>query len=66
MIASVVIGGTSLFGGIGTIYGTVVQFNLDRRSDQQLVLMNVIPVNNNDWLILVAVVAFDQFAKSGA
>jgi ribose/xylose/arabinose/galactoside ABC-type transport system permease subunit len=66
VIASVVIGGTSLFGGVGTIFGTVIGSVLIGVLINGLVLMNV-----NSYvqqitigLILVAVVAFDQFAKS--
>lgn len=66
VIASVVIGGTSLFGGIGTIFGTVIGSILIGVLVNGLVLMNV-----NSYIqqitigvILVLVVAFDQFAKS--
>jgi inositol transport system permease protein len=66
VIAAVVIGGTSLFGGVGTIFGTVIGSILIGVLINGLVLMNV-----NSYvqqiiigLILVAVVAFDQFAKS--
>jgi inositol transport system permease protein len=66
VIAAVVIGGTSLFGGVGTIFGTVIGSVLIGVLINGLVLMNV-----NSYvqqivigLILVAVVAFDQFAKS--
>jgi ribose/xylose/arabinose/galactoside ABC-type transport system permease subunit len=66
VIASVVIGGTSLFGGVGSIFGTVIGSVLIGVLINGLVLMNV-----NSYvqqitigLILVAVVAFDQFAKS--
>jgi inositol transport system permease protein len=66
VIAAVVIGGTSLFGGVGSIFGTVVGSVLIGVLINGLVLMNV-----NSYvqqiiigLILVAVVAFDQFAKS--
>jgi ribose/xylose/arabinose/galactoside ABC-type transport system permease subunit len=66
VIASVVIGGTSLFGGVGSIFGTVIGSVLIGVLINGLVLMNV-----NSYvqqitigLILIAVVAFDQFAKS--
>jgi inositol transport system permease protein len=66
VIAAVVIGGTSLFGGVGTIFGTVIGSILIGVLINGLVLMNV-----NSYVqqiiigfILVAVVAFDQFAKS--
>ena len=66
VIASVVIGGTSLFGGVGTIFGTVVGSILIGVLINGLVLMNVNPYVQQITigLILVAVVAFDQFAKS--
>ena len=66
VIAAVVIGGTSLFGGIGTIFGTVIGSILIGVLINGLVLMNVNPYVQQITigLILVAVVAFDQFAKS--
>ena len=66
MIASVVIGGTSLFGGTGSIFGTVVGSLLIGVLLNGLVLMNV-----NSYIqqiiivvIIVLAVAFDTFAKS--
>jgi ribose/xylose/arabinose/galactoside ABC-type transport system permease subunit len=66
VIAAVVIGGTSLFGGVGTILGTVIGSMLIGVLNNGLVLMNVNPYVQQITigLILVAVVAFDQFAKS--
>lgn len=66
VIAAVVIGGTSLFGGVGTIFGTVIGSILIGVLNNGLVLMNVNPYVQQITigLILVAVVAFDQFAKS--
>ena len=66
VIASVVIGGTSLFGGIGTIFGTVVGTLLIG------VLLNGLVLNNVSsyvqqiiiGVIIVLAVAFDTFAKS--
>ncbi len=66
VIASVVIGGTSLFGGIGTIFGTVVGTILIG------VLLNGLVLNNVSsyvqqiiiGVIIVLAVAFDTFAKS--
>lgn len=66
VIASVVIGGTSLFGGIGSIFGTVVGTILIG------VLLNGLVLNNVSsyvqqiviGIIIVLAVAFDTFAKS--
>ena len=64
VIASVVIGGTSLFGGVGTIFGTVVGALLIGVLTNGLVLLNVSSFVQQIviGLILVAAVAFDQFA----
>ena len=66
VIASVVIGGTSLFGGSGSIFGTVIGAILIGVLLNGLVLMNV-----NSYIqqiiigvIIVLAVAFDTFAKS--
>ncbi len=64
VIASVVIGGTSLFGGIGTIGGTVVGALLIGVLTNGLVLLNVSSFVQQIIIgvILVAAVALDQFA----
>lgn len=66
VIASVVIGGTSLFGGAGSILGTVIGAMLIGVLLNGLVLMNV-----NSYIqqiiigvIIVLAVAFDTFAKA--
>jgi len=66
VIASVVIGGTSLFGGSGSIFGTVIGTVLIGVLLNGLVLMNV-----NSYIqqiiigvIIVLAVDFDTFAKS--
>ncbi len=66
VIASVVIGGTSLFGGSGSIFGTVIGTILIGVLLNGLVMMNV-----NSYIqqiiigvIIVLAVAFDTFAKS--
>ena len=66
VIASVVIGGTSLFGGAGTIFGTVVGSLLIGVLLNGLVLMNVSPYVQQMIIgvIIVLAVAFDTFAKS--
>ena len=64
VIASVVIGGTSLFGGIGSIFGTVVGACLIGVLTNGLVLLNVSSFVQQIiiGIILVSAVAFDQFA----
>jgi len=66
VIASVVIGGTSLFGGIGTIFGTVIGTVLIGVLLNGLVLMNVSSYIQQIiiGIIIVLAVAFDTFAKS--
>jgi ribose transport system permease protein/inositol transport system permease protein len=66
VIAAVVIGGTSLFGGIGSIFGTVVGALLIGVLRNGLVLMNVSSFVQQIviGLILIAAVAFDQYAAS--
>ena len=66
VIASVVIGGTSLFGGAGTIFGTVIGSILIGVLLNGLVLMNVSSYIQQIVIgvIIVLAVAFDTFAKS--
>lgn len=66
VIAAVVIGGTSLFGGVGSIFGTVVGALLIGVLRNGLVLMNVSSFVQQIviGLILIAAVAFDQYAAS--
>lgn len=66
VIASVVIGGTSLFGGIGSVFGTVIGSILIGVLINGLVLMNVSSYVQQIIIgvIIVLAVAFDQFAKS--
>ena len=65
-IAAVVIGGTSLFGGSGTIFGTVIGSILIGVLLNGLVLMNVSSYIQQIviGIIIVLAVAFDTFAKS--
>jgi len=60
----VVIGGTSLFGGIGSIFGTVIGACLIGVLTNGLVLLNVSSFVQQIviGIILVSAVAFDQFA----
>ena len=62
-----VIGGTSLFGGVGNIFGTVVGVLLIGVLRNGLVLLNVSSFVQQIVIgvILVAAVAFDQFATRG-
>ena len=66
VIASVVIGGTSLFGGVGAIFGTVIGTILIGVLLNGLVLMEVSPYIQQIivGVIIVLAVAFDTFAKS--
>jgi inositol transport system permease protein len=66
VIASVVIGGTSLFGGVGTIFGTVIGTILIGVLLNGLVLMDVSSYIQQIiiGIIIVLAVAFDTFAKS--
>lgn len=66
VIAAVVIGGTSLFGGVGSIFGTVIGAVLIGVLRNGLVLMNVSSFIQQILigLILVAAVAFDQYAAA--
>jgi inositol transport system permease protein len=65
-IAAVVIGGTSLFGGVGTIFGTVIGTLLIGVLLNGLVLMNISSYIQQIIIgfIIVLAVAFDTFAKS--
>jgi ribose/xylose/arabinose/galactoside ABC-type transport system permease subunit len=67
VIASVVIGGTSLFGGLGGVLGTVVGAILIGVLINGLVLMNVSPYIQQIIIgvIIVLAVAFDRFVKGG-
>ena len=66
VIAAVVLGGTSLFGGRGTIFGTVIGTILIGVLLNGLVLMNVSSYVQQIIIgvIIVLAVAFDTFAKS--
>lgn len=66
VIASVVIGGTSLFGGAGTVFGTVIGSMLIGVLLNGLVLLNVSSYIQQIIIgvIIVLAVSFDTFAKS--
>ena len=65
VIASVIIGGTSLFGGSGTIIGTIIGALIIRVINTSLVILGV----NANWQeiaigsIIVAAVAFDSYQR---
>jgi ribose/xylose/arabinose/galactoside ABC-type transport system permease subunit len=67
VIAAVVIGGTSLFGGLGGVVGTVVGAALIGVLLNGLVLLNVSPYIQQIiiGLVIVLAVAFDRFVKGG-
>ena len=64
-IAAVIIGGTSLFGGVGTIIGTIVGAIIIRMLNTSLVILRV----DTNWqeiaigAIIIASVAFDAFYR---
>ncbi|WP_366656193.1 ABC transporter permease [Fodinicurvata sp. EGI_FJ10296] len=64
VIASVVIGGTSLFGGVGTVIGTVIGALLIGVLTNGLVLLNVSSFVQQIIIgvLIVLAVAFDQYA----
>ena len=66
VIAAVVIGGTSLFGGVGSIFGTVTGALLIGVLTNGLVLLNVSSFVQQIVIgvILVAAVALDQYAAA--
>ncbi|MEO1091948.1 MAG: ABC transporter permease [Pseudomonadota bacterium] len=66
VIASVVIGGTSLFGGVGSVWGTFVGSMLIGVLINGLVLLNVSSYIQQIIIgvIIVLAVAFDQYVKS--
>jgi ribose transport system permease protein/inositol transport system permease protein len=66
VISAVVIGGTSLFGGVGGVFGTLVGALLIGVLRNGLVLLNISPFIQQIviGLILVAAVAFDQYAAA--
>jgi inositol transport system permease protein len=66
VISAVVIGGTSLFGGVGGVFGTLVGALLIGVLRNGLVLLNISSFIQQIviGLILVAAVAFDQYAAA--
>ena len=66
VIAAVVVGGTSLFGGTGIILGTIIGAILFGVLQNGLVLLNVSSYIQQIiiGIILILAVAFDRFSKS--
>ena len=66
VIAAVVVGGTSLFGGTGNILGTIISAILFGVLQNGLVLLNVSSYIQQIiiGIILILAVAFDRFSKS--
>ena len=66
VIAAVVVGGTSLFGGTGNILGTIIGAMLFGVLQNGLVLLNVSSYVQQIIIgtILILAVAFDRFSKS--
>jgi ribose/xylose/arabinose/galactoside ABC-type transport system permease subunit len=65
VITAVIIGGTSLFGGIGTIAGSALGAILFAEISNGLQIINVNPLYQNIFIgvILVAAVAIDQYRR---
>ncbi len=65
VITAVIIGGTSLFGGIGTISGSALGAILFGEINNGLQVINVNPLYQNIFIgvILVAAVAIDQYRR---
>ncbi len=66
VLAAVIIGGTSLFGGVGTIAGTALGALLFSVINNVLALVHANPLwlNIATGVILITAVAFDQFRRS--
>jgi ribose/xylose/arabinose/galactoside ABC-type transport system permease subunit len=66
VIAAVVIGGTSLFGGVGSVFGTVIGAMLIGVLSNGLVLLNVSSFIQQILIgfIIIAAVAFDKYAEA--
>ena len=66
VIAAVVVGGTSLFGGTGNILGTIISAILFGVLQNGLVLLNVSSYIQQIiiGIVLILAVAFDRFSKS--
>ncbi|MHB8959156.1 MAG: ABC transporter permease [Candidatus Limnocylindrales bacterium] len=65
VISAVIIGGTSMFGGIGTVFGTVLGAFVLSMLSNGLILLHVDAILQNVLVgcIIVAAVALDQFRR---
>ena len=65
VVTAVIIGGTSLFGGTGTIAGSALGAILFAEINNGLQVINVNPLYQNIFIgvILVAAVAIDQYRR---
>lgn len=65
VIASIIIGGTSMFGGVGTILGTAIGALIMSVLENGLILVNVSPFWQNVVVgaIIVITVGYDQFRR---
>jgi ribose/xylose/arabinose/galactoside ABC-type transport system permease subunit len=65
VISAVIIGGTSLFGGIGTVFGTLLGALVLSMLSNGLILLHVDAILQNVMVgcIIVAAVALDQFRR---
>lgn len=66
VIASIILGGTSMFGGVGSIMGTIIGALIMSVLQNGMVLMNVSPYWQNIvvGIIIVATVGFDQYRRN--
>lgn len=66
VISAVIIGGTSMFGGIGTVFGTVLGALVLSMLSNGLILLHVDAILQNVLVgcIIVAAVALDQFRRA--
>jgi ribose/xylose/arabinose/galactoside ABC-type transport system permease subunit len=65
VISAVIIGGTSMFGGIGTVFGTALGALVLSTLSNGLILLRIDPILQNVMVgcIIIAAVALDQFRR---
>lgn len=66
VIAAVIIGGTSMFGGVGTVTGTIIGALIMSVLQNGMILMSVSPYWQNIVIgsIMIATVGFDQYRRN--